>query len=514
MHSDSNNIHKMTESSGSDTIMNTGDTTHNSDETFSSNGSESHSINNEQPNDTVSNPSSNIELYSSDSEAENGSTKQRKSKIPPLTFDIHSINQAHKKLQRTIKQHHAVLQSRLEKFIHNTTNNQHSIDKYSNELQLLNNINIDDLVNHTWQTYYTSKYTDDKTLPTPHTNPHTQKLIDRIVSNTTVQRTVHSIIRDRERYMLRQYKLHKALKRKRNNDNKQKRKLQQLQCMGISSTSATLQPQSKQLTDAQKAFNLLKIGLTVDGVVEGINTDIGAIFIDFWYKRNKYRGMCHISQLSDTYVNISDMDTIISVGDAVRAVIYTIDSVKMRVNLSLKSTNFPADKHPIIERLSQSVTRDDNTSISDQIDSSAFITSLKSSMKRSVPEDKIHRLLSLSKGKTLSGNRLGQRERRKLIVDVYGDNAKFLLEKKIDKSLLPQKDYKNKKQRLAEQKHDEVPDPVIRYADSTHASESHESNNYLNNHDSSDSGKLHPSWAAKKQTQGIVQPTGKKVKLF
>lgn len=557
------------DNSDNDNMNDTDSRSDNSNNSSKSDNDDNSSNNNQLNHNDNNNNNDNIQVYSStsgssgsDSDNDNTTDKKKKKRSKfdktAVSFDDKSIDAAYKKLINVVKKHHITLVNRTNKLIQDSSNNNDDNHKNNNnrhkqQLDKLNGIDFNHLTQYIWYKLVTNIYEQHKKVDLTILNSRLdgdkrlQHIYDRFIQCAIIQRSIHSIIRDRQRYLLRHYRMKKLERNRRYYENKKKRKIEQIAAEKDDNNNSdnsdndninsdnnkhktdkkkqqqTQQTKSKILTLAEKAFSLLKVGYTVDGIVEGINNDIGCIYVDFWYRKNKYRGMIHISQLCDKYIDKNDIESYTSVGDAVRCVIYSIDQHKMRVSLSLKKSNFPEGKEPIIERLSQTVKSNDNDDNNNDkhVDSSSFINNLQRSIKSSLPIDKINKLMQISKGRSTSGNRLGQRERRKLIADVYGENAKFLMDIKKDKKHRNHDDDSSK-------------EPKIRYRNSNDSSKNNseqhntttqqDNNNNDNTTDTKDvlhnnttnnkvNENIHPSWAAKKQIQGIVAPTGKKVKL-
>jgi predicted RNA-binding protein with RPS1 domain len=200
---------------------------------------------------------------------------------------------------------------------------------------------------------------------------------------------------------------------------------------GAPKSSSTARPKPSRI------FGGLTPGKIIDGIITGVESF--GLFVEFFYKGKERKGMIHVSMLSDSYVNIQKT---YGRGDRIQAIVTKLDEKTGRISLGAKASLFPADKPPRpLQKLSQTAVDPSTTSHKDESKEttkmeSMFMDSLhapKASTDSAEPKlSNIKKFLSqvaASSGaqKQTTGvggkNRLGQRERRKLIASVLGDEA-------------------------------------------------------------------------------------------
>lgn len=93
-------------------------------------------------------------------------------------------------------------------------------------------------------------------------------------------------------------------------------------------------------TDVQQhrlSFDELKIGMTVKGWVKRIDPKFG-VFVSL--KDCNIVGLCHLTEVNDTFVKPEELKSTFSVGDYVRAVIIRKNPDKKQISLSMKPSHF------------------------------------------------------------------------------------------------------------------------------------------------------------------------------
>lgn len=85
---------------------------------------------------------------------------------------------------------------------------------------------------------------------------------------------------------------------------------------------------------------ILKIGDIILVKVTGIN-DYG-----FFIETKDYKGLCHVSEISNDYV--SNINDFVSVGEEIYVLIKGIDDVNKHLKVSIKDINYYVDNHDSI----------------------------------------------------------------------------------------------------------------------------------------------------------------------
>ena len=184
-----------------------------------------------------------------------------------------------------------------------------------------------------------------------------------------------------------------------------------------------------------RVFSGLCVGKLVSGVVSGVEKF--GLFIEFWYKKKERKGLCHISMVSDAY--IADLASEFARGDTVHAIVTKLDEKTGRISLGLKASLFPEGKKPkpALHTSKTAVAPVEKSSGGEGKDGkleSMFMDTLHAPKKDAAEVaklDNIKKFLtqvsSTGAARTVTSgankNRLGQRERRKLITAVLGDEA-------------------------------------------------------------------------------------------
>jgi len=194
--------------------------------------------------------------------------------------------------------------------------------------------------------------------------------------------------------------------------------------------------------DAKLLERLYKLreGEVVQGIVDGVEPF--GVFVDFWAKKQRYRGLVHISEV--TGEKIDQLNDYFDVGDPVRAVVLKIDKDTLRVSLTLKKKYFPegdpgwvvasrrfqkSDGKVVSANFSSpsssSSSKSDNNNSATSNNESTFVTSLKASAPISELTEKkrkktqLVKLMEMAKG--VSKKRMGQRQRQELLTELYGE---------------------------------------------------------------------------------------------
>jgi len=151
--------------------------------------------------------------------------------------------------------------------------------------------------------------------------------------------------------------------------------------------------------DAKLTEKLCKLreGDVVQGLVDGVETF--GVFVDFWAKKQQYRGLIHISEVSGE--KIDHLQDYFDIGDPVRAVVLKIDKENLRVSLTLQKKYYPADD-PGWVVASNRFHKSDGTTISATkpetfSTESTFITSLKGAAPMSEVVEKKEKEVTISK---------------------------------------------------------------------------------------------------------------------
>jgi predicted RNA-binding protein with RPS1 domain len=204
-------------------------------------------------------------------------------------------------------------------------------------------------------------------------------------------------------------------------------------------------PAPKAASKPSRVFSGMRVGSTLSGVISGIEKF--GLFIEFVWKKKERKGLAHISMVSDQFV--SDLNTLYTKGDLVSCIVTALDEKTGKISLGLKPSLFPLDKRPkpaqkvgetakAVKPASTGKDKLTDVSIASAKLESVFVSSLGSKAEPTEDAQKlatIKRFLVEVQGKGVQKsekkNRLGQRERRKLIDAVLGDQAeKKLLEER------------------------------------------------------------------------------------
>jgi predicted RNA-binding protein with RPS1 domain len=272
----------------------------------------------------------------------------------------------------------------------------------------------------------------------------------------------------------------------------------------------------KKAKEPKTQLKALKVGTIIDGVVNGV-VDYG-VYVDFFHAHKSQKGLIHISEVSNDFVrNVRDRFT---PGDKLQACVVKISPKDGKISLSLKQQYFPHNSGPKIQHLAANLGPKKGPNMPN-LSESVFVDSLQGAQRGERGEDSrvssMKTFLQLSKGVKAGKNRLGQRERRKLNEQVFGQEAKHKMARNTTPST------KNKRRReegeekndagrsYAQKNHEETP----QNQEGTGKSQRRNDSNKVVAVDSS----LHPSWQAKEKQRQLAalafssRPAAKKVKL-
>lgn len=180
-----------------------------------------------------------------------------------------------------------------------------------------------------------------------------------------------------------------------------------------------------------RVFGGLSVGTIVSGVVSGVEKF--GLFIEFVYKKKERKGLCHISMASDAYV--ADLGAQFAKGDALEAIVTKLDERSGRISLGLKSSLFPAGHtaKPVqhLSKTAVALASEEESTTKDPSKLESVFMDTLAEKKAAAPADAklatIKRFMTEVSGsnaqKSDKKNRLGQRERRKLIGAVLGADA-------------------------------------------------------------------------------------------
>lgn len=189
--------------------------------------------------------------------------------------------------------------------------------------------------------------------------------------------------------------------------------------------------------DAKVIEKLCKLreGEVVQGLVDGVESF--GVFVDFWSKKQQYRGLIHISEI--TGGKIEKVGDFFDIGDPVRCVVLKIDKDNLRVSLTLQKKYFPAgdpgwvvasNKFKKTDGTTLSATQKSNRSANDASShnlESTFVSSLKDAapvsdlVEKKKKKSELVKLLAMAKG--VSKKRMGQRQRQELLTNLYGETG-------------------------------------------------------------------------------------------
>jgi len=285
-----------------------------------------------------------------------------------------------------------------------------------------------------------------------------------------------------------------------------------------------------------RVFGGLRVGAIFDGVISGVEA-FGA-FVDFRHKSREHRGLVHVSMLSDAFIR--NVSAEYGVGDALEVIITKLDEKNMRISLGAKKSLFPADRPPKeIRKLSRTAQvpeeKKKNGKDATRVESQ-FVDSLQEKQKGETDArlDAIKKYVfevsgaKGAKSKEKPKNRLGQRERRKLIAMVHGEEAEKKPETKSNKPAWKRKrseegemddqqpgaSSENRKAKRARMR-EEAASTSSRQTASAKATQPSKKRTAPSFASDADAESLHPSWQAKQlqAAKAAAAPQGKKIKL-
>lgn len=414
---------------------------------------------------------------------------------------------------------------------------QEKIDRITKDVELFKGLSMDALVQRAWARYMDP---DQKKLPFPaEASAREKELSGLVVTSTVVKKGFDELQNKRKKKFTILSKLKQEATAKKNKKEKQQKKQEDKDdkedgdttkdedkangVEGAESDSETKksagksEPESKKKQKTQQPsgkLRKLELGAVVDGIVDGVE-DFG-VFIDFFHKKNQFRGLCHVSEIMDQHVKPHEW---FKIGDPVRAVVIKLDYETQKASLGMKKCHWPEEVTPWVptkQKAKQKAKQKEKES-DEHTGESVFISTLRQSDGKDdgiaqLKKEKEHKLKLMAMAKGMGNKHLGQRARRKLIEEIYQDSAQKLVQD------LPKKPKKLQKTKKREAEDVEVQDgeegqggPKKKPKKAQQVKQEwagYEAQEEQEEH-------LHPSWIAKKKQQAQAAATfqGKKVRL-